>query len=107
MGRIVGKVTPFDSRYSGGVGVHMITSIHACNVFIIAMKVICHLFYMVNMSSIFFLQISGREVFQFRPELVADDGDDEEESFDITQYRRDEVMHIEIVFEIFPFSICC
>ncbi|XP_028393513.1 zinc finger CCCH domain-containing protein 15-like isoform X2 [Dendronephthya gigantea] len=36
-------------------------------------------------------KISGREVFQFRPELVDDDGDDEEgESFDITQFRRDE-----------------
>jgi hypothetical protein len=45
-----------------------------------------------SISFIFCLQISGREVFQFRPELVADDADDEEESFDITQYRRDEVI---------------
>ncbi|XP_046859079.1 zinc finger CCCH domain-containing protein 15-like [Xenia sp. Carnegie-2017] len=35
-------------------------------------------------------KISGREVFQFRPELVTDDADDEEESFDITQYRHEE-----------------
>lgn len=33
-------------------------------------------------------KISGREVFQFRPELVADD--DEEESFDMAQYTTEE-----------------
>ena len=35
------------------------------------------------------LQISGREVFQFRPELV--ENDDEEESFDMALYRTEEV----------------
>lgn len=34
------------------------------------------------------LQVSGREVFQFKPELAGADADDDEETEDISIYRK-------------------